>query len=83
MSGRRVHWIETAVGNGQPADGLLAEDERGDLWVPSAMRANWWDRRFNPRNPLHWEYWLRSRLRRNVVMIESSPSVPSCEGEQE
>lgn len=64
------HWRESAVGNGPYAANLLAEDERGDLYVPSLTRADWWDRRFDPRNPTHWPYWLRSRIRRNIVMID-------------
>ena len=65
-------WIEDAVGNGPCTSDLLAEHEDGDLYVPSRTRADWWDRKFNPRNPTHWVYWLRSRRRNNVAMIESS-----------
>jgi hypothetical protein len=65
-------WIESAVGNGPASGTLLGEDDYGDLYVPSRTREGWWDRRFNPRNPLHWPFWLRSRLQRNVVMIESA-----------
>lgn len=68
---RKEHWMERAIGNGRPADNLLAEDEYGTLYVPSRKRPDWWDRRFNPRNPLHWPYYLRSRRRCNVVMIET------------
>jgi hypothetical protein len=66
------HWMESAVGNGQYADNLLGENQNGDLFVPSRTQPDWWDREFNPRNPLHWPYYLRSRVRRSVVMIETS-----------
>lgn len=49
---------------------LLGEDERGDLWAPSLRRRDWWSARFNPRNPLHWPFWLWSRTCRKIAMIE-------------
>lgn len=49
---------------------LMAEDDLGRLYVPSKTRADYWDRRLDLRNPLHWRYWLRSRLTRTVVMVE-------------
>jgi hypothetical protein len=64
------HWMERAIGNGAPSTKYLGEDENGDLFVPSRSKADWWDRRFNPRNPLHWMYWLRSRRDMSVVMLE-------------
>lgn len=62
--------VEWNYANG-PDKRLLGECERGELWVPSKSREGWWDRRLNLRNPTHWRYWLRSRLTRAVVMIES------------
>lgn len=49
---------------------LLGEDERGDLWVPSHYPQRW-DRRFNPWNPRHWRYWLRSRRLCRLAMLET------------
>ena len=57
---------------------ILGEDENGDLWVPhitnktlwSIEHVAYWDRRFNPRNPSHWSYWLRSRLTRRIAFLE-------------
>lgn len=64
------HWRASATGRGPRTTRYLGEDENGDLFVPSRVRANWWDRRFSRWNPAHWTYWLRSRLMLNVVMIE-------------
>jgi hypothetical protein len=50
---------------------ILGEDDHGDLWAPSRARRGWWDRRFNPRNPLHWRYWLHSRLTRRIAWLEA------------
>lgn len=49
---------------------LLGEDENGDLWVPSRSRHAWWDRRFSAWRPTHWRYWLRSRRKLRLAMIE-------------
>jgi hypothetical protein len=71
----REHWTATTerVSGGNP--NILGEDERGDLWVPSLTRSGWWDRRFNPKNPLHWRYWLRSRLTNRIAFLElTSPT---------
>lgn len=72
------HWTATAdrVTDGDPR--ILGEDERGDLWVPRhtqwarqwVNREPWWDRRFNPRNPLHWRFWARSRFTNRIAFLE-------------
>lgn len=41
---------------------VLAEDDRGDYWLPSRNRPGWWNRRYNPRNPFHWPYMAASWL---------------------
>lgn len=64
-------WIEGALVNGDDARGLLGEDDDGNIMVPSLTRAEWWDRRYDWRNPSHWRYWLRSRLTNRVVMLET------------
>ena len=56
------------VSDGDPR--ILGEDDSGDLYVPSKSRAELWDRRFNPRNPTHWPYYLRSRATRRVAFLE-------------
>lgn len=65
-------WMEDAHVNGGPeVRGLLGEDEDGFIYVPSRTRQEWWDRRYNWRNPTHWPYYLRSRLTHRVVMLEA------------
>lgn len=76
MNPTREHWmVHSTMDTADP--NLLAEDERGDLWVPSLNHRGWWDRRFNPHNPAHWRYWLRSRRLMRVAMIETSHEVPA------
>lgn len=65
------HWRTTAEMDVSDPK-LLGEDDRGDLWVPT--RRGWWGVRFNPHNPRHWRYWLRSRLKGRLAMIEIEPS---------
>jgi hypothetical protein len=62
------HW--TVAADYARTDKILAEDDRGEFWVPSTTRPGWWDRRFNPRNPRHWPYWLRARLTNRIARIE-------------
>lgn len=64
-------WMEDAQVNGGPeVRGLLGEDEDGFIYVPSRTRDDWWDRRYDWRNPTHWRYYLRSRLTHRIVMLE-------------
>lgn len=65
--------MERAIGNGRPSTKYLGETEYGTLLVPSRTKPDWWDRKYNPRNPAHWIYWLRSRLACNIVMLEGGP----------
>lgn len=79
------HWMARAdrVGDavrwaGNPLVGLLAEDDGGNLVLPAWRNPHhdecpggWWNRRFRPRNPLHWLPWLRSRLTRRIVWVEA------------
>jgi hypothetical protein len=75
-------WIESAIGNGRVSQWYLAEDDQGNLIVPAPWkrpkgvtaehgRTPWWSGRYNPRNPWHRLFWVRSRLARNIVMIET------------
>lgn len=49
---------------------VLGEDDRGELWVPSRRRAEWWDRPFRRWKPTHWPAWWRSIRRGGVAFIE-------------
>lgn len=74
MSERCTHWTEPAErvrGSDALLWGHLAEDDWGDLWVPSWTRKTLWDRRFSPWRPTHWPYWLRSRLTRKLAFVEA------------
>jgi hypothetical protein len=51
---------------------LLGEDEDGTILMPSRTRAEWWEGRFNPRNPTHWPAYLRSRRARSLAMVEAA-----------
>ena len=64
------HWMESAEYTTSGETRILGEDENGDLYVPSRTRAEFWDRRFNPLNPAHWPYYLRSRITRQVAFLE-------------
>jgi hypothetical protein len=70
----RSHWTETAERVWHGEWRLLGECDEGYLWVPAPRRCwksdVWWDRRFNPWNPLHWRFWLRSRLTRTIAYLE-------------
>lgn len=50
---------------------LLGETENGDWLVPVRGKPGEWFGLFNPRNPLHWRYWLRSRRKVRLAMIET------------
>lgn len=65
-----LHWRARAehVTSGDPR--ILGEDDNGDLFVPSKTRADWWDRRFNPWNPTHWPYYIRSRVTLRMAFLE-------------
>lgn len=54
---------------------ILGEDDRGDLYVPRVAMFNsrlapFWRDRYNPWNPTHWRYWLRSRLTLRIAFLE-------------
>jgi hypothetical protein len=79
------HWTERAdrVGDnlyqcGHPIFGLVAENENGTLLVPAWRNPHhdnypggWWNRRLNLRRPTHWLPYLRSRLTRSLVWVET------------
>ena len=67
-----THWRETAKLVSDGDHRILGEDEHGDLFVPSRTRCDWWDRRFQPLNPLHWSYWLRSRRTRRIAFLDAA-----------
>jgi hypothetical protein len=69
----RESWRVLALDRAQPKDkGILGEGDDGELYVPSRTMGNYWDRRYNARNPSHWRFWLKSRLTRKVAFLESS-----------
>ena len=51
---------------------ILGEDEWGELVVPRSPER--WQGRFNPWNPMHWRFWLRSRLTNRLAFVEQGPS---------
>lgn len=66
-----LHWTETAdrVTTGNPR--ILGEDEDGEILVPSSYDPPLWGpKRFDAKNPLHWRFWLRSRLTNKLAMVE-------------
>ena len=50
---------------------VLAENDFGDLLLPSLDRPDWWDRPFDPRRPAHWPYLVLSAVTGWVVMVEA------------
>ncbi len=67
----KAHWTETAERVNGEGLRLVGEDEHGDLLVPSRTRDDWWDRRLDLRRPSHWPFYLRSRITRQIVFLES------------
>jgi hypothetical protein len=65
----KEHWTATADRVGDPR--LIAEDEKGELWLPSRRKPGWWDRRLDLRRPTHWPAYLRSRLTGRLTMIDT------------
>ena len=54
---------------------VLGEDDRGDLYVPrvclySGQPVPYWHDLYNPWNPTHWRYWLRSRVTMRIAFLE-------------
>lgn len=70
----RAHWTEAAerVTDGDPR--VLGEDDNGDFYVPTCTTPGQerWAQRFSPRNPLHWRFWLRSRLTNRLAFLEAA-----------
>ena len=69
-------WRETADYVTDGDHQILGEDERGDLCVPSRTKAGHWDRRYDPRRPSHWRYWLRSRRTGRVAFLSRGSDAP-------
>lgn len=69
---RRPHWTETAergAGSDHPLWGHLGEDPDGNLVLPAGR--NHWVDVLNLRNPWHWPPYLRSRISRRIVWLDS------------
>lgn len=59
MNHQWMAWADRDLYHGE---WMLGEDENGDLFVPGRTQDAPW-RRFNPRNPLHWlAYWKSKRV---------------------
>jgi len=65
------HWTERAARVGGGDMRILGEDEMGNMCVPYRDRPGWWAERYNPWNPTHWQYWLRSRLTMRIAFLEA------------
>ena len=64
----REHWTATAE---RVSDGdwrILGEDTWGTLCVP--IGDGQWKGVYKPWNPMHWQYWLRSRLTRRIAFLD-------------
>jgi len=68
----REHWTATAdyVGSGDMR--ILGEDEYGNLCVPQRGNPGYWRHVYNPWNPTHWRFWLRSRLTMRIAFLDST-----------
>lgn len=61
--------------SGFGASWVLAEDDWGSLRVPSIRERvkhgePWWVKHFNPRNPWHLVFYIWTRIKRGVAMVE-------------
>jgi len=65
---RKQHWRETVdyVSDGDWR--ILGETERGILCVP--VGPGQWMGRYRWQNPMHWRFWLRSRLTHRIAFLE-------------
>lgn len=69
---RLTAWMEHAEPADSPDLRLLAEDDAGEVCMPSGYLGGepywkglwcWW-------KPAHWPVYIRSRLRKSYVMVE-------------
>lgn len=70
------HWTARAE---RVTDGdwrILGEDDHGDMFVPwgfipgSEPVIYGWHDLYNPWNPTHWRFWLRSRRTLRIAFLE-------------
>jgi hypothetical protein len=66
----REHWTATAERTSEGDFRILGEDENGTLLVPLHGMPGHWKGRYNPWNPRHWQFWLRSRITRRIAFVE-------------
>lgn len=81
-------WFEDAEAVILPDDlGLLGEDENGRLLIPKGrpsrieshmFDAGYWAP-FQPWNPRHWRYYLRSRLQGRYQWLTFDPRLPASQ----
>ncbi|MDL9938706.1 hypothetical protein QSJ18_18320 [Gordonia sp. ABSL1-1] len=58
--------------------GVIGQCDGGDWWVPAwrehlavGQFTEVWDRRLNPRNPLHWRFLVKSWITGRVAFLEA------------
>ena len=64
----RQHWRETAEMVSEGDWRILGELPDGRLVVPIGNGT--WRGLYQPTNPRHWRFWLRSRLTRRIAFID-------------
>lgn len=73
---RLNHWLYKVTGypKNPPLWAVMlvcAEDDYGDLWLPSRKCKGYWDRPLNLRRPTHWAPYLLSRITGWIVVVEA------------
>jgi hypothetical protein len=66
----KLHWYEVGDSRVYEGKGVLGESDLGGWYVP-AMSDSWAWRPFNPWNPLHWRFYLKSRITKEIVWLET------------
>lgn len=67
----KAHWTETAERVNSGDWRILGENSSGSLFIP--RDDGYWFERFDAWNPMHWQYWLRSRVTRRIAFLEDAP----------
>ena len=69
------HWTARAERVGDGDWRILGEDDHGDLLVPGFLPGSestvyGWHDLYNPWNPMHWRFWVRSRRTMRIAFLE-------------
>lgn len=64
----REHWTATAERTDGGEWRILGETEYGEFVVP--IEPGKWLGLYRWWNPMHWRYWLRSRLTNQIAFLE-------------